>query len=350
MRLFGIVNDNDFKEYVRMSFEVDHEEATLEAWLERNPDGILEEGTLLIIGRQVTTNLCGFIDLLALDRQGDVVVLELKRGRTPREVIAQALEYASFAERLEWTQLESILQTYTSDPSIELADYHRRYFELESDEAVAFNKSQRIVIVGQQITDPIRQTAEYLGKKGIPTTCVQFSFFEDDSGRQLMSQDIVVEGEDGKAKVSSVSSPPTTKDQFLRAVDHHGRPVFEAILDLAEKKAYPINWGTKGFSLNVQRHGATLGILYCFPPESVFKQSLYTGLVSPRGGLVGKIGGTGELAEQLFSKALETGLFVPAGGELKCLIDRPLSLAEIESLLRWVAYIAQTAGQFEHEE
>jgi hypothetical protein len=38
-----------------------------------------------------------------------------------------------------------------------LADHHREYFD--QAEAVAFNKDQRIVIVGQQVTPEIRQTA-----------------------------------------------------------------------------------------------------------------------------------------------------------------------------------------------
>jgi RecB family endonuclease NucS len=87
MRVFGIEPDGKFKEYVQTPFQVQHEEAILES----NPDGIVEDGKLLIIGRQVITNLGSIIDLLALDRRGDVVVIELKRDRTPRDTLAQAL-------------------------------------------------------------------------------------------------------------------------------------------------------------------------------------------------------------------------------------------------------------------
>ena len=101
MRVFGIDQDGTFKEFVKTAFDLDHEEAVLEEWLEANPDGFLDDDKVLIIGRQVTTNLGGFVDLLGVDRAGNVVVVELKRDRTPRDTLAQALEYASFAEQLD---------------------------------------------------------------------------------------------------------------------------------------------------------------------------------------------------------------------------------------------------------
>ena len=154
----------------------------LEKWLESNPDGILEDGGILIIGRQVSTDLGGFIDLLGLDRQGNVVVIELKRDRTPRDTIAQSLEYASSIERLDTSDLEVIFHSYLNDESLSLAEYHREYFELGAAEAVAFNKDQRIVLIGQRIIPEIRQTALFLCSKGVRVTCVEFTFFQTDGG------------------------------------------------------------------------------------------------------------------------------------------------------------------------
>ena len=73
MRLFGIEDEDDFREFVRTPFDAKHEEATLEQWLDANPSGIVEDGDLLIVGRQVTTNLGKYIDILALDREGNAV-------------------------------------------------------------------------------------------------------------------------------------------------------------------------------------------------------------------------------------------------------------------------------------
>src|SRR5271157_3225996 len=50
----------------------------------------------MLIGRQEDTGYGGRIDLLAIAPDGSLVLIELKRDRTPREVVAQALDYASW--------------------------------------------------------------------------------------------------------------------------------------------------------------------------------------------------------------------------------------------------------------
>jgi RecB family endonuclease NucS len=63
------------------------QEQRLEDWIAADPSILGME--LAIIGRQVQTAFGGRVDLLALDSEGNCVALELKRGRTPREVVAQ---------------------------------------------------------------------------------------------------------------------------------------------------------------------------------------------------------------------------------------------------------------------
>ena len=57
---------------------------------------ILGLGPLLILDRQVRTEFGGYIDILALDGEGVLHVIELKKGQTPREIVAQALDYGSW--------------------------------------------------------------------------------------------------------------------------------------------------------------------------------------------------------------------------------------------------------------
>ncbi|MFP3897684.1 MAG: hypothetical protein ACLFV5_12730, partial [Anaerolineales bacterium] len=162
MRLFAITEAGDFVEYQEKAFREEHREETIESWLASNPDCISEQDTLLIIGRQVSTNLHTAIDLLAVDEEGNTAVIELKRDRTPRETLAQALEYASFVEQLDYQQLDELFQEYTGEEGISLAEAHRTHFGLTEDEAASFNKDQRIIIVGSAISPAVRQTCAFL--------------------------------------------------------------------------------------------------------------------------------------------------------------------------------------------
>jgi len=73
-------------------------EKDLENWLENSPNVLLDEdeGSVIWIGRQVTAAVGGsgfYPDLVGIDASGDLVMVELKKGKTPREVIAQIMEY-----------------------------------------------------------------------------------------------------------------------------------------------------------------------------------------------------------------------------------------------------------------
>lgn len=338
MRLYRVDGKGKFTEYKEQAFKRKHSEETLESWLDSNPDAIIEDGTLLIIGRQVATNLGTYIDLLALDKEGNAAVIELKRDRTPRETLAQALEYASFVESLEYDQLEQIFRSYTGNENESLSDYHRAYFKLEEGKGVSFNKNQRVVIVGSNITSQIRQTAVFLRKKGLPVSCLEFNYFQTDSGEQLMSKDVVVGLEPLKTgKISAGSAPRIDKTQFLASLDEYGRPLFEAILRLAEEHDLPINWGSKGFSLNVDIEGINIALLFGYLPSSAFHQTIYTGFYY----IVKKVREGSDIVKSFRQKFEKTDLFIPAGNEVKFVIQRKLSGEQIKELTELILDLAE---------
>src|SRR5580693_5438226 len=84
-------------------------EERLESWLAR--DISVLDPDLLVIGRQVPTE-GGPLDLLCIDEQGDLVIVELKRGKTPREITAQVLDYASTVVDLTNEQVRAVATEY----------------------------------------------------------------------------------------------------------------------------------------------------------------------------------------------------------------------------------------------
>ena len=346
MRIFGIQSDGKFVEYGQEPFQAGHTEEDLHDWLESNPEGILEGKDLLIIGREVSTNLGAYIDLLGVDHAGNVVVVELKRAKTPRDTIAQALEYAAFAERLDADQLETIYSTYMNDESLSFAEHHRQHFELSESDAVAFNKDQRIVIVCQEIAPQIRETAQFLNSKGVNVTCVEFAFFQAQDGGRLMSQEIVV-GEESRRplQVTSKSAPVVDERTFLASLDENGKKVFSRLLEWSRKNSMPISWGAKGFSSGVIVDDVRVPVCFAYPPNSAYKQSLYTAF-GGAGSIRSKVAMPDEVINDIKDKAQTTGMFMSAGQDVKCLIDRSFTNDEVNSLLNVCESIASAIQEY----
>src|SRR6266478_9700100 len=68
----------------------------------------------VLIGRQEDTSFGGRIDMLAAAPDGSLVLIELKRDRTPREVVAQALDYAGWVETLTPERIAEIYSRFSN--------------------------------------------------------------------------------------------------------------------------------------------------------------------------------------------------------------------------------------------
>ena len=87
------------KKLEKISFSTIESEQKLEDTLARDIS-ILAPG-LMLLGRQISTAHGKFIDLLAMDTDGNLSVIELKKTRTPRETVAQLLDYTNkFGEKV----------------------------------------------------------------------------------------------------------------------------------------------------------------------------------------------------------------------------------------------------------
>ena len=135
----------------------------------------------------------------------------------------------------------------------------------------------------------------------------------------------------------------TNEIEFLESLDENGRAVHEQILALGKQDGMKVNWGSKGFSLNVVSNRALVVVCYGYPPHCVYKQSLYTDFAS----MSRKSNVPQDVVEDLKNETLSTGLFVSAGGELRCRIDRRLEEAELTAMNRWLISVVDRIREFE---
>ena len=163
-------------------------ERRLEEILEDDLSLISEPRKWMCIGRQVTTASNGFADLLALDENANVVILELKRDKTDREVVSQCLDYAAWVSTLEYEHLAEIYAAYlsrqkaTARPSLEQA--FSEFFGSKIPDEV--NTNHEMVIVASALHPEAERVLAYLSTKyAVPIGAVFFSFYRDGDAEYL---------------------------------------------------------------------------------------------------------------------------------------------------------------------
>lgn len=90
------------------STNLDSEER-LERFLLQDPNVLGQP--LLVIDQQITTPSGKRLDILAIDEGGDLHVVELKRDRSPRDVTAQIIDYASWVRNLDYQRVKELYET-----------------------------------------------------------------------------------------------------------------------------------------------------------------------------------------------------------------------------------------------
>lgn len=158
----------------------------------------------MLIGRQEITGF-GRIDLLAIAPDGALVLIELKRNRTPREVVAQALDYASWVEKLTADDIVSIYNRFAPGRSL-AADFRQRFGQdLDED---TLNESHQIIIVASSLDDSTERIVAYLSERDIPINVLFFQVFTYES-EQLLSRAWLLDPVHTQASAAAVPSGPS---------------------------------------------------------------------------------------------------------------------------------------------
>ena len=121
---------------------------------------------------------------MAVAPDGSLVLIEIKRDRTPREVVAQALDYASWVEQLRSEEIVAIYARFA--PGASLTHDLRERFGKEFDEE-SLNESHQIIIVAASLDDSTERIVAYLSERDIPINVLCFQVFAHGT-EQLLSR------------------------------------------------------------------------------------------------------------------------------------------------------------------
>ncbi|MBD2060051.1 DUF91 domain-containing protein [Oculatella sp. FACHB-28] len=243
IRIWEIKPDDRLQEIQRSRLNL---ETRIEEWIEQDISILSED--LLIIGRQVRTSYGLLIDLLCLASNGDLVIVELKRDQTPREVTAQVLDYASWVKNLSLEQITEIANFYLqSRYSKNLEEAFEQKFGVELPEVL--NDQHRMLIVASNVDNSTERIINYLSDTyGVNINVAKFQYFKNQDGQELIARTFLLElnraEQSVQEKAPSKRKPNLTYEELQELANHNGvgslyKEAFEGLFSTYFTRAEP---------------------------------------------------------------------------------------------------------------
>lgn len=265
-----------------ISYGKDKTEEDLHQLIAKNPQLITVEDSE---GRRMPTATIGShlrfpdgeIDLLLMDVEGNLTLVELKRDKPPRDVIAQILDYASILYQSGGEGIEESIKsqpTFTNglqDVIEKLKEENPDYSEELEIEAIRKKMENSInghalqlLIVSYEVEEPIRRVTEYLREVyGVKIYCVEFDYFADRENEYFVPETI---GAEDVRKIKRRERKELTQTQ-IEYQNFYGEllaKLKEKLPGITQQKALPQNWlsvpvGHSDVHLSWAFHGVGVG-------------------------------------------------------------------------------------------
>ena len=176
------------------------EKEDLEKWIKTNSKILGDD--ILVFGEQVWTK-SGPLDYLGIDNDGNIVIVELKRDKLARDVLAQAIDYASDVANWDLEKLNEICLKFSGNS---LEDHISDKFENVELNDLVINKAQRLLLVGFSIDEPLSRMVEWLSSKyDLGINAIILNYVVTSSGNELLSRTVIIPEEIEKEKTNKKS-------------------------------------------------------------------------------------------------------------------------------------------------
>ena len=200
-------------------------ELELEELLVRHPDML--EPRLKLVGRQTPTQ-AGWLDLLAVDKDGRLVVYELKRGSLVKEAVTQVLAYASDLDAMSTTQLAAHIADRSGNYGIEgIDDFDQWYGHNFGGDDLSRLLPPRMVLVGLGVDPAAERIARFISGGPVDISVITFHGFARDGERLLARQLEVEPGTKPKRQRRTVS----TAERRAALREYLATEEYEALFD-----------------------------------------------------------------------------------------------------------------------
>lgn len=165
----------------------------LQEWIANEPSSLGED--LLIIQKEFD----GFadtkerLDLLAIDKQGRLVIIENKLDDSGRDVTWQAIKYASYCSSLSKAEIIQIYQKYLSGKDVNAEESISEFMDSTPIEEIELNpdNSQRIFFVAANFRKEVTSSVLWLSNFGLNIKCFKVTPYQY-NGRVLIDFDQII--------------------------------------------------------------------------------------------------------------------------------------------------------------
>jgi hypothetical protein len=126
-------------------------------------------------------------DIYALNRDGDLVIFELKRGVAGEDAVLQAIGYTQRAGRWVYSELDSRYEGYLQKRGfnpVPLREAHKEAFQLDSPlEPTSFNRRQHLYVVGNAANEALIDAIDYWKLQGLSVEFLPYRIYDVDGTR-----------------------------------------------------------------------------------------------------------------------------------------------------------------------
>lgn len=166
------------------------ERNNIEEWIRKDPS-ILGEELLIIAHEYDKFEVNERLDLLGLDKEGNLVIIEVKRDKTGGNVDFQALKYCSYCSTLTPSEVIQIYDEYLKKFNINenALENVMDFLEVDIEDLLngILNASQRIIIIGREIDKRILSVSAWLSQNSIDIKCISIApYILEESGDILI--------------------------------------------------------------------------------------------------------------------------------------------------------------------
>ena len=169
----------------------------------------------MLLGNQVSTGT-GFIDILAISRDGALVIIELKREKATRDVVAQTLDYVSWVATLP---SESVSELFELHRKSDLGKSFAEHFGIELD-VDQLNGRQLGVIVASTPDQTTERIVKYLANLGTPINLNTFEIFGE-GDQQVLSPNWSINLAESQANAISPTEKGVWNGYYYGSFGHH---------------------------------------------------------------------------------------------------------------------------------